>query len=226
MGLFVARAFARRAGGDVTVVSSPGQGATFTLRFPVLVPPEAANFDAGLPASCSAAESSLLAPQFARHLSWETVAPSVEAGSSADTPQLRCLLVDDALLNLKLMRRLLEAAGFSVETAINGQEAFNKLVTACDAGRPPHIAILDWEMPCMSGLDAARAFRSWEAARGASSTAPLIPLFCLTANVLEEHRKEAELAGFDGFFTKPLRHDAIEELRRRAAEQARRLEAA
>ncbi len=65
---------------------------------------------------------------------------------------------------------------------------------------------------------AARAFRAWEAAH--RPRAPRTPMYCLTANVLEEHRAECDAAGFDGFLTKPLRADALTELRARAAEHA------
>ena len=58
----------------------------------------------------------------------------------------------------------------------------------------------------------ARSLRAWEAERGAAR----LPLYCLTANVLEEHRAECESAGFDGFLTKPLRRENLAELRRHA----------
>ena len=45
---------------------------------------------------------------------------------------------------------------------------------------------------------------------------PRLPVYCLTANVLEEHRAECENAGFDGFLTKPLRRENLAELRDRA----------
>ena len=74
-------------------------------------------------------------------------------------------------------------------------------------------------MPVMSGPEAGRAFRAWEAAR-LPPGAPRLPMYCLTANVLEEHRRECEAAGFDGFHTKPLRADALAALQARAAAHA------
>jgi CheY-like chemotaxis protein len=43
------------------------------------------------------------------------------------------------------VKRLLEQHGFSVETAANGKEAYDKLVHAYEAGAPPHIAIIDMQ---------------------------------------------------------------------------------
>ena len=77
-----------------------------------------------------------------------------------------------------------------------------------------------WQMPVMSGPDAGRAFRAWEAKRLPAGAPGRLPMFCLTANVLDEHRQECEAAGFDGFYTKPLRADALVALRARATEHA------
>jgi CheY-like chemotaxis protein len=49
-------------------------------------------------------------------------------------------------------------------------------------------------MPVLSGPDATRAFREWERQR-LPPAAPRLPVFCITANVLEEHRLECERAG-------------------------------
>ena len=112
------------------------------------------------------------------------------------------------------MTRLLQQADFAMETAADGREAFDKLTAAYEAGAPPHVAVIDFLMPHWSGPDAARAFRAWEAKTRPG--APPLPLICLTANVLEEHRAEAEAAGFDGFITKPLHSSMLPQLRARA----------
>jgi len=49
------------------------------------------------------------------------------------------------------------------------------------------------QMPVCSGPDATRLFRAWE--REHAPSQPCLPVFCFTANVLEEHRLECELAG-------------------------------
>jgi CheY-like chemotaxis protein len=49
------------------------------------------------------------------------------------------------------------------------------------------------QMPCMTGPEAAAAFRAWE--RDMRPGAPTLPLIALTANVLEEHAAECKAAG-------------------------------
>ena len=73
-------------------------------------------------------------------------------------------------------------------------------------------------MPVMDGPTATRAFREWEVAHAPCGTR--LPVYCLTANVLEEHKDVCCAAGMDEFITKPLRRDALAELRQRAAEYA------
>ena len=117
-------------------------------------------------------------------------------------------------LRSQLVTRLLQQAGFALETAADGREAYDKLTAACEAGAPPHVALIDMMMPHWTGPDCARAFRAWEAQHRPG--APPLPMICLTANVLDEHRAECEAAGYDGFVTKPLAGSMLPQLRARA----------
>ena len=119
--------------------------------------------------------------------------------------------------------RLLQQTGFAVQTAADGREAFDKLTASYEAGAPPHVALIDMQMPRWSGPDAARAFRAWEAVHRPG--APPLPMLCLTANVLDEHRAECEAAGFNSFVTKPLHSSMLPQLRARAEAHAAALAA-
>ena len=69
-----------------------------------------------------------------------------------------------------------------------------------------------WQMPIMDGLELARAFRAWEAT--VRPGGPLLPVIALSANALDEHVQQSYDAGMTCHFTKPLRLDAVQELRR------------
>jgi hypothetical protein len=124
LGLFISRAFARRAGGDVTVASEEGHGAAFTLRLPVCVAPGAAAEwtaqrsrwehtqydDAGHAldsAPCAAADADA-EPHFPvgckRPRAEPDAAAAPEAAAAPQPERLRCLLADDHALNLKLVQ--------------------------------------------------------------------------------------------------------------------------
>jgi CheY-like chemotaxis protein len=68
--------------------------------------------------------------------------------------------------------------------------------------------------------DATRAFRAWEQEHRPGLR---LPIYCLTANVLDEHRQECEAAGMDFHLPKPLRVHALAELRQRALAYAEQL---
>ena len=172
LGLHIARACARRAGGDVCVESELGNGATFTLRFPVRVPADAAaEWEAvalhswqqqpaqpppvaPLTPSSSALDMCAMGvpkrgrvlPEAGSTLPCAVAAPASPPSSPAALLPLRCLLADDHPTNLLLVKRLLERqGGFVVTTAVNGKEAFERLVAAFEAGAPPHIAVIDMQ---------------------------------------------------------------------------------
>ena len=66
-----------------------------------------------------------------------------------------CLVVDDSRVVRKVARRILEAHGYDVSEAEDGQQALE----ACRAGMPDCV-LLDWNMPVMNGLEFLKALRA------------------------------------------------------------------
>ncbi len=80
-----------------------------------------------------------------------------------------CLVVDDSRVVHKVARRILEAHGYAVSEADDGQQALD----ACRA-QMPDCVLLDWNMPVMNGLDALTRLRAeYEPAHP-------IAVFCMT----------------------------------------------
>ena len=201
LGLFIARACAQRAGGDVSVRSAPGQGSAFTLAFPVEL-----TEDEPTPSKRQRLEET--APPMPEPAFTPTTPSPGEVAADDGGPTQRVCLADDNRLNLMLLSKLMRMAGFDhVTVCDDGAEALATLTS----GEVYHLAVLDMCMPT-PGPSVVRSLRAWELERGM----PRLPVYCLTANVLEEHRAECENAGFDGFLTKPLRRENLAELRDRA----------
>jgi CheY-like chemotaxis protein len=101
------------------------------------------------------------------------------------------LLVDDYPDALEVWTLFLEASGFSVAAAADGQSALDMA-----AARTPHLVVLDLQLPDLSGLEVARRMRKLPATSA-------VPLIALTGRALPEEIEEARAAGFDTVLVKP-----------------------
>ncbi|MBR4455326.1 MAG: response regulator [Solobacterium sp.] len=112
------------------------------------------------------------------------------------------LLTEDNEMNRMIATAILEEHGFRVETAVNGQEAVDAVIShpasAYDA------ILMDVQMPVMDGYEAAKQIRSLPDQEKAG-----LPIIAVTANVFEEDRKSVKEAGMDGYLAKPYDIDAI-----------------
>eukprot|EP00522_Entomoneis_paludosa_P017510 CAMPEP_0172454134 /NCGR_PEP_ID=MMETSP1065-20121228/11206_1 /TAXON_ID=265537 /ORGANISM="Amphiprora paludosa, Strain CCMP125" /LENGTH=774 /DNA_ID=CAMNT_0013206413 /DNA_START=1 /DNA_END=2325 /DNA_ORIENTATION=+ len=108
--------------------------------------------------------------------------------------ELRILVVDDNMINRKVLVRMLHRIGAKkVDTAENGLEACNK-----EAEIPYDLILMDMEMPVMDGLEATRKILS----RHEDSKTPPKIVF-VTAHALDTFHAKAVDAGGCGFLTKP-----------------------
>lgn len=124
---------------------------------------------------------------------------SQESGQriAVDFTSMRLLLVEDMDINREIAAMLLKNLGFAVETAVNGQEAIDKV-----AGSMPGYydgVLMDIQMPVMNGYDAARNIRSLP-----NEALSHIPIIAMTANAFSEDVKMAQEAGMDGHIAKPI----------------------
>jgi CheY-like chemotaxis protein len=127
---------------------------------------------------------------------------STSSLGSVGSLRFHALLADDHPLNLRLVTRLLQLQGFEVTAVADGGAALDALRSNGHARSgegdavPPtpfDLAILDMNMPVLSGPDVASAFRVWEAET--QPGAMRLPIIALTANVMEEHAAECASAG-------------------------------
>jgi two-component system, cell cycle response regulator DivK len=107
------------------------------------------------------------------------------------TPR-RILVVEDNPLNLKLIRDVLQVAGYDVIEAHTGEEGLHLA-----REDPPDLVLMDLQLPGIDGTETLRRLRQ-------DSLARKVPVVAVTAFAMAEDRERAALAGFDGYIEKPI----------------------
>jgi diguanylate cyclase (GGDEF)-like protein len=105
---------------------------------------------------------------------------------------MKVLAAEDNPVVLSILRALLTKWGYEVVTALDGLEAWRILESA----GAPRLAIFDWMMPGMDGVELCRRVR-------AASREPYIYILLLTGRTESEDLVEGMEAGADDYLTKP-----------------------
>jgi diguanylate cyclase (GGDEF)-like protein len=131
---------------------------------------------------------------------------------------MKVLIADDEPVNRRLLEILLNKWGYDVSVAVDGEEAWRALQTTTR----PRIAILDWMMPGMDGVQVCRKIRQDE-------TGPSMYMLLLTARQATEDANGRFESVADDYLPKPYAaHELKARLRaaRRILELEDQLEAA
>ena len=112
---------------------------------------------------------------------------------------IRILYIEDNRENLLLVRRILEAEGFSIAEATDGPSGLELA-----AQMQPDLILLDINLPEIDGYDLARRFRTTPGLEH-------IPILAITANVMHGDRERSLEAGCDGYIQKPIEVDRLPE---------------
>ncbi|KAG7124689.1 Response regulator mcs4 like protein [Verticillium longisporum] len=125
-------------------------------------------------------------------------ADAAGAASSSSTDQKHFLIVDDNIINLKILSTFMKRLGREHCTSMNGLEALEAF--SADPGRFSCI-LMDINMPIMDGLESTRRIRQFERLNKLAPTT----IIAITGLGSEEARKEAFASGLDLFLTRPVR---------------------
>ncbi len=118
-------------------------------------------------------------------------------------PDLKLLLVEDNMINVKVASAQLEKLGFSADHAENGQIALDKLEATSY-----HVILMDCQMPEMDGFQATRAIRARE--KNNPQIKP-VRIIAMTANAMKGDREKCLDAGMDDYISKPVRIEQLSE---------------
>jgi CheY-like chemotaxis protein len=127
------------------------------------------------------------------------------ANPSPKDPRLHVLVVEDNLVNQKVLAKQLRKADLVVHTADNGVFALEHLEKTSfrhSAGMPLSIILMDCEMPEMDGLTCCRKIRDMQKGGVIKGHVPII---AVTANIRGGQVSDAKESGMDDVVGKPYR---------------------
>lgn len=175
LGLSISKSIVELMGGTINVESTIGKGSRFWFDV---------TFNYGILENTDNKKSSLL-----------------EEGSLS---KYRALIVDDALLNRKVLYTFLEKTGIKMEEAESGEEAIEKYIHSPIGYY--NIIFMDIHMPNMNGYEATEKIR-----RSDKMDALTVPIIAVTADAFKETEEKVLLCGMNGFISKPINFTKLSE---------------
>lgn len=170
LGLAIIKRLAELQGGAVRVESKVGKGSTFAVKLPY-----------------EAVSGVVLSPE----------SSVVAVPEAAELSAARLLLVEDNLVNQKVVMAILRKKGYQLEVASNGREALTKLETSARSGQEYDLVLMDVQMPVLDGLETTRVIR-----RNAHWNN--LPIIAMTAHAMNGDRERCIQAGMDSYISKPV----------------------
>ncbi|KAK6396074.1 hypothetical protein LTR65_010184 [Meristemomyces frigidus] len=186
LGLFITRELIELQGGEIGVSSRPGDGTAFAFYVTA---------------------RSVVAPQTDLAIAGPRRS-SKETGSKQAKVSHTILVVEDNVVNQKVLRKQLEKLGHDVHVVSHGGEALSFLeTTSCWKGNTAtdvnlDVILMDIEMPVMDGFTCTRKIREAEAQGQIEGHLPII---AVSANARHEQIKYALECGMDDTISKPFR---------------------
>ncbi|MEO1622652.1 MAG: ATP-binding protein, partial [Cyanobacteria bacterium J06632_3] len=171
LGLALVKRIVELHGGRITVTSEVGVGSCFTIELPY----DTQTLSTSVPVPTSALSS--------------TAMPKIEQA----TAEPLLLLAEDNEANIVTLSSYLQAQGYRILVATNGQEAINFAQAEI-----PHIILMDIQMPDMDGVSAIKRIRQLP-------NLEKIPIIALTAFAMEGDQSRCLAAGADKYLSKPVK---------------------
>jgi len=102
------------------------------------------------------------------------------------------LIVEDNLMNMKLVRDVLQFKGYDTLEATTGREGVRMCIEHL-----PDLVLMDIQLPDIDGMTAFQEIRAHPHTRN-------IPVFVVTASVMPCDQRRISESGFDAFISKPI----------------------
>lgn len=209
LGLFISKELTELQGGQIGVTSKAGVGSTFAFYVRARRCQAPDNIDSPrLQPADSHARSKVVNPATLGRIQDGVGVTSPENVHPALAVAKHVLIVEDNIVNQKVLSKQLKSAGCIVSVANHGEEALAFLATSRfwkgheQNGKELAIVLMDLEMPVMDGLTCIKKIRELQRE---GVIVKHIPVIAVTANARSEQIAVAKDCGMDSVVTKPFR---------------------
>ena len=141
------------------------------------------------------------------HLTFECAAEAgvssiAAASAGGGSRRARVLIVEDNLVNQKVISAVLKKGQYRTAIAGDGSQGLTMLDNAMGVADPFSLVLMDIQMPVMDGLEATRRIRENPAWRH-------LPIVAMTAHAMNEDRERCLEAGMNSYVLKPVKADHL-----------------
>lgn len=127
-----------------------------------------------------------------------------EAIEGNEQAGMSILVAEDNPINQRLIKRLLEKRGYTVDIAVDGSEAVNMFKRQAEnANRRYRLIFMDIQMPVMDGIEATREIRQSDGD---------VPIIALTAYAMKGDKVKFLSQGMTDYISKPIKKTLLFEL--------------
>lgn len=175
LGMVITQSLVQMMGGEITVKSRMGEGSCFTV---------------------------VIGLKFQMDETEEESLPDIQ---EVDCSGAHILLVEDNEINREIAAEMLQMTGAVIDTAENGQEAFERFLDSPTGYY--QMIFMDIQMPVMNGYDCVKAIRS-----SGREDAESVPVIAMTANAFAEDVIMSAQAGMNEHLAKPIKSSQLAEI--------------